>query len=488
MTDVLELPFDQYQRYRLTADLLEELRGSAPKLSVLDVGGRTALLRGFLPKDDVHLVDVESSSERGLVLGSGAALPYKDASFDAVAAFDTLEHVPPPLRQAFVAECARVAKKWVLLAGPYEAPRVVEAEELLQRFLREKLKSEHRYLNEHRHNGLPVRAAIEKQLAASGARVQSFGHANLERWLFGMCLSMYLDDDPSLRAMAKSFHRFYNRELYRSDHAEPVYRHVIVAALRGAPLPTGAGLLDSPNAPRGALAPFARLSEELVAFDRERSAWRTERETLREIARVLEKDLEGHRSSLASALHALDDQSRVIHDLENDLAGHRQGWSDTRAELDAFKAEHVRLIAAEREVQAELSRELDAHRHVLAELNAELERYVAVRRELEKDLDAHRAALAFHEAALVEVRAEVERRGEVQAHLEREVARVEGVAQGLQNDLIASNENARRIGAELAHTRAELDASRAENAALRAELRSRWKNLKRGVSPKKPNF
>ena len=131
MIDVLELPFDQYQRYRLTADLLGELRPQGEKLSVLDVGGRTALLRSFLPHDAVQLVDVESSDERGLVLGSGAALPFQDASFDAVCAFDTLEHVPPPLRRAFVRECARVAKRWVLLAGPYEAPRVVAAEEHL---------------------------------------------------------------------------------------------------------------------------------------------------------------------------------------------------------------------------------------------------------------------------------------------------------------------------------------------------------------------
>ena len=55
MSDPLELPFDVYQRYRLVADLLARLRAAAarrdgdPKrrLRVLDVGGRTAVLRGF---------------------------------------------------------------------------------------------------------------------------------------------------------------------------------------------------------------------------------------------------------------------------------------------------------------------------------------------------------------------------------------------------------------------------------------------------------
>jgi len=142
--DPLELPFDQYQRYRLVADLVGAVRPKRGKLRVLDVGGRTAVLRDFLPKDQVWLVDVEASQEPGLVLGDGSALPFQDGAFDLVAAFDTLEHVPPAARQAFVAECARVAGRWVVLAGPYQAPEVDEAETLLQRFLRDKLGLEHR--------------------------------------------------------------------------------------------------------------------------------------------------------------------------------------------------------------------------------------------------------------------------------------------------------------------------------------------------------
>ena len=55
-TEVLRLPFDQYQRYRLVADVLEDLRAGSERLTVLDVGGRTALLRKFLTADDITLV------------------------------------------------------------------------------------------------------------------------------------------------------------------------------------------------------------------------------------------------------------------------------------------------------------------------------------------------------------------------------------------------------------------------------------------------
>ena len=67
--DLLELPFDQYQRYRLVADILKEVRPKGRRLSILDVGGRTALLRQFLPKDDVTAVDLESAAAR--VKGEG---------------------------------------------------------------------------------------------------------------------------------------------------------------------------------------------------------------------------------------------------------------------------------------------------------------------------------------------------------------------------------------------------------------------------------
>ena len=104
MSDPLDLPFDQYQRYRLIADLLElwPRKGRARPLRVLDVGGRTALLRPFLPGAEITLVDVEASQESGLVLGTGSALPFQDGAFDVVCAFDTLEHVPPAGRSDFV--------------------------------------------------------------------------------------------------------------------------------------------------------------------------------------------------------------------------------------------------------------------------------------------------------------------------------------------------------------------------------------------------
>ena len=267
--DTLSMRFDQYQRYKLVADVLERVRAEGRPMDVLDVGGRTALLRRFLP-DRIVLLDLETSPESGLVLGSGSKMPFQDRSFDVVAAFDTLEHVPVPERRAFVAECARVARRYVILAGPYEHPRVVEAEVLLQRFISEKLGGAVRHLDEHRHHGLPMREDVERQLAQSGASVRSLPHGNLERWLACQCAAFYMDWHPSLHGLSEAFHRFYNRSLYPNDHAEPVYRYVVVAALNGAPLPAFDDLLAPPVTPPGSVALFGELVGELAAFERSR--------------------------------------------------------------------------------------------------------------------------------------------------------------------------------------------------------------------------
>ncbi len=307
MNDPTSLPFDQYQRYRFVSDLISEVRPRGKSWTVLDVGGRTALLRAFLPSDQVHLVDLEPSKEQGLVLGDGSRLPYQDKSVDVIAAFDTLEHVPPQLREAFYSECARVARRYVILAGPYQSAEVEEAEKLLQQFLKDKMGVEHRYLEEHRHLGLPVRADVETFFQGAGAEVSSIGHGNLERWLGLMCMSLYMDYTPPLRGIASRFFRFYNQNLYASDHGEPVYRHAVVAAFQGAPLPmNGARAPERARAPAGAVSRICGLAFELADFERAKGEWEIVRAELERVVADRDADLAGHRATCANLRRELE--------------------------------------------------------------------------------------------------------------------------------------------------------------------------------------
>ncbi len=428
--DTLRLPFDQYQRYRLVADLVEELRPSGRRLRILDVGGRTALLREFLPDDRVDLVDVDPSEVPGLVLGSGAALPFADGSFDVVAAFDTLEHVPPGLREAFVTECHRVARRHVVLAGPYAAPEVDEAEELLVGFLRDKLGVEHRYLAEHRTNGLPDREQVEGWLRAAGGKVASVGHASLERWLPLMCLELYLDHDPMLRELAGRFFAFYNASMYASDHAAPVYRHAVVAAKGRARLPRTEGLFGPARAPEGAVPSLLELGMEVVRFDAERDALRPELERL----------------------------AAVVKGLEEDLAGHRARLRDTEADL----MEHGATLRAER---AERAQEQEATGAVLHEVRQQLGETRELAHHLEEQLKEHQGLAAVQAEELEGFRGQDqvlrERVADQDAAIETLTADLTGHRESLEavrEELEAREEDLRSSGAQLESARAEAEA------------------------------
>ena len=99
--------------------------------------------------------------------------------------------------------------------GALDSPRR-EAEEILLAFLRDRLDWTHRYLEEHRINGLPDAGATRAVLEASGAKVEMLGHGALDRWLLLMCLELYAEHEPMLRELAGRAYRLYNEHLFRS--------------------------------------------------------------------------------------------------------------------------------------------------------------------------------------------------------------------------------------------------------------------------------
>lgn len=480
MDATLELPFDQFQRYRLVADLCAPLVAERPGLRALEVGGRTGLLGAFLPGAQVAAVDVEPSDLAGLILGDGSRLPFQDGSFDLVAACDTLEHVRPERRADFVRECWRVSRGWVVLAGPYDSPEVRGAEESLAAFLEAKLATRHRYLEEHRSLGLPCLEGTRALLADLAEEVVAVGHGHLGRWLPLLSLSMYLEHDPHLRGLARSVYRFYNRHLHAADDAPPVYRQALVARRAGSPRPATA----TPRAPRESRSqgpePWQMLLGELVAFDRRSALYEAEAGELRATIGTLRADLEGHRGRLAETEALLGSERgarlAVERALGADLAGHR-----------ARLAETERLLEAERAGAAALARDLGAdlagHRSRLAETEGLLaaERAAAGRTE-----GLLRAELAAHQRRVAELERELEGpRAEVRAL--RQVA--DELARQLELRVLHQADLERRLAeseARVAELGEALRREHGENLELRAEMRSRARSLLRALAPWRP--
>lgn len=104
---------DDYWWYRVRASLLQTVLGSYARdaVDVLDVGSADGPSVSWLQGTGRHVtLDLDP---RGLVAGTGVCgsalqLPFGDATFDVVGAFDVLEHCSP--EQAAVTEMLRVLK------------------------------------------------------------------------------------------------------------------------------------------------------------------------------------------------------------------------------------------------------------------------------------------------------------------------------------------------------------------------------------------
>ncbi len=223
----LELPFDQFQRYSVAAELLRGL-GVPAGARVLEVGGAPGPLEAFMPEYTLVVSDVQGKQDGRYLLADGAALPFPDASFDVVLTLDVLEHVPAVHRAAFLAEARRVAGDVVLLSAPFADPDLELAEEALNEFIRARFQGDFPTLDEHADNGLPVLEATVGSFADDGWATAALPSGYLPHWLAGMLVhhELLATGVPHLGKL----HAYYNQMISPLDRREPAYRHVVVAS------------------------------------------------------------------------------------------------------------------------------------------------------------------------------------------------------------------------------------------------------------------
>jgi O-antigen biosynthesis protein len=220
----LDLPFDQYQKYRMVADVVERLREDAGPLRILDAGGEQDVLRGFLPEDRVTVLDPRAAEE------GAAALPYEEQAFDYAVSVDVYGRIEPGARDEHLLELRRVSQRGVLLAAPFDSDVVRGAERVAHEFRRALHRADDVGSLQYAENGLPMLEDAQRFFEESEDTVFVLPIGYVPHWLAMTCLASYgskLDGD--LDGILKHLNAFYYESIYKLDNAEPSYRHVLVS-------------------------------------------------------------------------------------------------------------------------------------------------------------------------------------------------------------------------------------------------------------------
>jgi len=227
--ELLQYPFDQYQRYRLMAEVLDRLRNPGEIFQILEVGGLRGLARKFMSQDQVMISDLFSEGQSLDLLASAEAIPFPDRSFPVVIAADFLEHLRPDARAAALQEMARASSDLVLISAPFQYALAREAEKMVFDFIRDWLGYEHKYLKEHLQYPTPNLTETESELVKAGFDTIILPNGQIERWLLMMLGYYYFEAFPSALEVRKELSGFYNRHFFFKDLAEPAYRYLIIA-------------------------------------------------------------------------------------------------------------------------------------------------------------------------------------------------------------------------------------------------------------------
>jgi len=233
--DLANLSFDLYSRHRILQRVADCARSAhqLKALDVLDVGGYPCHATRFLPGDRVVVADIvepEEAPNARYLRADGAALPFADGVFDVVSSLDSLEHVPPDRREAYVDELLRVSKRYVLILAPFAQPETELAERVLTEFVRVFDEEESPQLEEHRAHGLPRLEEWTEFLRSRGFAYVSVPSGYVYNWLPMMLVKYYLVGLPETLDLHQALDRFYNMLLQQSDTRAPGYRQCILAS------------------------------------------------------------------------------------------------------------------------------------------------------------------------------------------------------------------------------------------------------------------
>ena len=234
--DLLNMPFDQYQRYRHVADIIEQIRKRDQRLQILELGSNYQMnLKRFVPNDEVFCVDMAYPTSQDelkdsvfFVLSDAMQVPFSDNSFDVVVALDVFEHIESDKRRFLLMEMVRLSKRCSILGGPFDTEDIAVHEMLLNEYFKTLAGFDHPWLKEHINKKLPDLEWTVGELRKNGLIVSIFENGYLPRWAKMMRMHLFVAASGGLIPYLDRIYSFYNKIFYEYDNKAPSYRKILV--------------------------------------------------------------------------------------------------------------------------------------------------------------------------------------------------------------------------------------------------------------------
>ncbi len=229
---VLAIPFDQYQRYKIVADIINKFRNGKQIFKILDVGaGSEEILKKFLTWDDIYLSDKgpppEHKQKSNYIIGDITELDL-DGTYDIVISIDTYEHINPVFRKKFINKLLNLSKIATIVAAPFDTPWVKEHEVIANELYKISHGKEYKWLHEHIQNGLPSLSFTLELIKKSGFNYTVIPNGYLPRWFEMISIYHLTEGMPEFSKSMDELYEFYNKNFYRYDNLNPAYRQVII--------------------------------------------------------------------------------------------------------------------------------------------------------------------------------------------------------------------------------------------------------------------
>lgn len=205
-------------------------------IKILDVGGGSpymaSVLKESTPNHQLTTIDIlpkPSDFYGRYIQGDATKMPFESKSFEMVISTDVMEHIPDTNKEAFIRECMRVAKKYVIIAAPFNTEGVDKAEHVVND-LNIKLFGENQpWLNEHFINKKPELHKTLQFIKKLGFETETVGTNNIYDWVLSTHINLI---EASLGLGKKKLDKLnwsINKDKFNNGNTTPpFYRYFIV--------------------------------------------------------------------------------------------------------------------------------------------------------------------------------------------------------------------------------------------------------------------